>query len=107
MGEQGHAAAGGVKDEFLEQHLWPPFTQMQGLAPIVMERADGALVWDSDGNEYIDAFASLWTVNVGHGRKAVSYTHLRAHETVLDLVCRLLLEKKTHKTREVQQQLTM
>ena len=27
-------------------------------------------------------------------RWAVSYTHLRAHETVLDLVCRLLLEKK-------------
>ena len=26
----------------------------------------------------------------------VSYTHLRAHETVLDLVCRLLLEKKTN-----------
>ena len=25
---------------------------------------------------------------------AVSYSHLRAHETVLDLVCRLLLEKK-------------
>ena len=29
-----------------------------------------------------------------NGRDAVSYTHLRAHETVLDLVCRLLLEKK-------------
>ena len=29
--------------------------------------------------------------------KPVSYTHLRAHETVLDLVCRLLLEKKKHK----------
>ena len=30
----------------------------------------------------------------------VSYTHLRAHETVLDIVCRLLLEKKkqTHHT---------
>ena len=28
------------------------------------------------------------------GSEAVSYTHLRAHETVLDLVCRLLLEKK-------------
>ena len=27
-------------------------------------------------------------------RRPVSYTHLRAHETVLDLVCRLLLEKK-------------
>ena len=30
---------------------------------------------------------------------AVSYTHLRAHETVLDIVCRLMLEntKNTHK----------
>ena len=28
---------------------------------------------------------------------SVSYTHLRAHETVLDIVCRLLLEKKKHK----------
>ena len=26
--------------------------------------------------------------------EAVSYTHLRAHETREDLVCRLLLEKK-------------
>ena len=30
----------------------------------------------------------------------VSYTHLRAHETVLDLVCRLLLEKKKPRTTE-------
>ena len=28
---------------------------------------------------------------------AVSYTHLRAHETVLDIVCRLLLEKQQKK----------
>ena len=43
---------------------------------------------------------------------SVSYTHLRAHETVLDLVCRLLLEKKKNKrsrkkyrhiTRDIQQ----
>ena len=32
--------------------------------------------------------------------EAVSYTHLRAHETVLDLVCRLLLEKKQDKNTE-------
>ena len=31
---------------------------------------------------------------------AVSYTHLRAHETVLDLVCRLLLEKKKKKRKK-------
>jgi len=46
----------------------------------------------------------LWAFNHFMGRKetmshidgtyTVSYTHLRAHETVLDLVCRLLLEKK-------------
>ena len=35
-----------------------------------------------------------------HASKSVSYTHLRAHETVLDLVCRLLLEKKKEKTRQ-------
>ena len=29
-----------------------------------------------------------------HGVNAVSYTHLRAHETLRYLVCRLLLEKK-------------
>ena len=27
-------------------------------------------------------------------KAAVSYTHLRAHETLMNLVCRLLLEKK-------------
>ena len=39
--------------------------------------------------------------DLGHVDAAVgpvSYTHLRAHETVLDLVCRLLLEKKKTRT---------
>ena len=46
----------------------------------------------------------------GHGGdlvvtiRAVSYTHLRAHETVLDLVCRLLLEKKKKKNTAVGKQ---
>ena len=34
-----------------------------------------------------------------HATTPVSYTHLRAHETVLDLVCRLLLEKKRNETK--------
>ena len=37
---------------------------------------------------------SLGEVDYLLGVRAVSYTHLRAHETVLDLVCRLLLENK-------------
>src|SRR5664280_3154397 len=49
----------------------------------------------------VTLFASRDSVTRAHlhavvdkGYEPVSYTHLRAHETVLDLVCRLLLEKK-------------
>ena len=40
-----------------------------------------------DGRLFVDRLRGI-------KRDPVSYTHLRAHETVLDLVCRLLLEKK-------------
>ena len=40
------------------------------------------------------------------GLRSVSYTHLRAHETVLDLVCRLLLEKKTKIKKKTQKKKT-
>ena len=43
--------------------------------------------------EIRDSFAAFCDARPA-GAKSVSYTHLRAHETVLDLVCRLLLEKK-------------
>src|SRR5450756_2110143 len=39
-------------------------------------------------------------VVVHNGIIAVSYTHLRAHETRHDLVCRLLLEKKKKKNKK-------
>ena len=35
------------------------------------------------------------------GKESVPYPHLRAHETVLDIVCRLLLEKKKQHRRTV------
>ena len=38
--------------------------------------------------------------STGDGAQPVSYTHLRAHETVLALVCRLLLETKKHKQKK-------
>ncbi|VTU49728.1 putative glycosyltransferase [Lactobacillus rhamnosus GG] [Lacticaseibacillus rhamnosus] len=37
----------------------------------------------------------------------VSYTHLRAHETEADLVCRLLLEKKKKKKKKKKNQNTI
>ena len=39
------------------------------------------------------------------GTGSVSYTHLRAHETVLDLVCRLLLDKKKKQNTKTQRKL--
>eukprot|EP00657_Telonema_sp_P-1_P001953 TRINITY_DN14747_c0_g1_i1.p1 TRINITY_DN14747_c0_g1~~TRINITY_DN14747_c0_g1_i1.p1 ORF type:complete len:149 (-),score=75.35 TRINITY_DN14747_c0_g1_i1:49-495(-) len=50
----------------------------------------------ASAREYMSQLTESTAIN-GLKRKlpeAVSYTHLRAHETVLDLVCRLLLEKK-------------
>ena len=45
-------------------------------------------------NDVYDNEDQLEGMEIGAKIYAVSYTHLRAHETVLDLVCRLLLEKK-------------
>ncbi len=60
-------------------------------------------IGDSFMMDFENSLLSEWSGAVPQGprRFAVkawaapdSYTHLRAHETVLDLVCRLLLEKK-------------
>jgi putrescine---pyruvate transaminase len=39
---------------------------------ITVVRGDGALVWDADGNEYVDAMASLWYCAIGHGRREMA-----------------------------------
>ena len=42
--------------------------QVREHGPLVIGRGDGVYLWDTDGKQYIDAFAGLWNVNVGHGR---------------------------------------
>ena len=34
-------------------------------------RGKGVYVWDSEGRKYLDGLASLWNVNVGHGRTEI------------------------------------
>jgi adenosylmethionine-8-amino-7-oxononanoate aminotransferase len=49
--------------------LWHPFADM-GVAerePFVITRGEGAWVWDDAGRRYLDATASLWYANLGHG----------------------------------------
>jgi len=52
------------------QSLWHPFTQhsMWPLDdPIVVDRADGMHLYDTDGNRYLDGVSSLWLTVHGHG----------------------------------------
>src|SRR3954447_8395026 len=53
--------------------FWHPFADMTAVRghEFVVERGDGAYAWDVDGNRYLDATASLWRVNVGHGRTEI------------------------------------
>ena len=51
--------------------LWHPFSDMAAVerdGEFVIDRGEGAYVWDADGNRYLDATAGLWFTNIGHGR---------------------------------------
>ena len=52
-------------------HHVHPFTDQKALAGKgvrIITRAEGAYVWDSEGNKILDGMAGLWCVNVGFGR---------------------------------------
>jgi putrescine aminotransferase len=39
---------------------------------VTLVRGEGAAVWDSHGQRYVDALASLWYCQVGHGRREIA-----------------------------------
>ncbi|MDA0224607.1 MAG: aminotransferase class III-fold pyridoxal phosphate-dependent enzyme [Proteobacteria bacterium] len=44
---------------------------MRATPPVIIERGEGAHVFDTEGRRYLDCVASLWNVNVGHNRPEV------------------------------------
>jgi adenosylmethionine-8-amino-7-oxononanoate aminotransferase len=55
--------------------FWHPFADMSAVAgsgATILERGEGAYVWDADGKRYLDATASLWYCNVGWGRTEIA-----------------------------------
>ncbi|MEO8366485.1 MAG: aminotransferase class III-fold pyridoxal phosphate-dependent enzyme, partial [Pseudoxanthomonas sp.] len=53
-------------------HHLHPFNDNAALAlkgTRILTRGEGAYVWDAHGNKLLDAFAGLWCVNIGYGRK--------------------------------------
>ncbi len=52
-------------------HHMHPFThnsELAGKGVRVIARANGVMLTDTDGNDYLDAMAGLWCVNIGYGR---------------------------------------
>src|SRR5215207_7080472 len=54
--------------------FWHPFADMAAVAQneFVVERGEGPWVFDADDKRYLDATASLWYANIGHGRTEVA-----------------------------------
>ena len=66
--------------------VWHAFTQMAEYEPLMIERAEGCVLVDIDGREYIDGVSSLWC-NV-HGHR---------HPTI-DAAIRAQLDRVAHVT---------
>jgi adenosylmethionine-8-amino-7-oxononanoate aminotransferase len=69
--------------------LWNAFANMASLAgrAVTIVRGEGSTVYDEHGRPYLDALASLWYCNIGHGRAeladaaAIQMRQLAAYQT--------------------------
>ncbi len=70
-----------------QKHLWHPYTQHKTTAlPIAIKKGEGALLWDENNKEYIDAIASWWVNPYGHSNTFIAdaiYKQLTTLEHVL------------------------
>ena len=75
------------------EFVWHPFTQMKDYAskdPIVIERAEGSYLIDSEGKKYIDGVSSLWVNIHGHAVPEIDgaikrQLELVSHSTLLGI----------------------
>ncbi|MEO8205337.1 MAG: adenosylmethionine--8-amino-7-oxononanoate transaminase [Chthoniobacterales bacterium] len=64
-------------EEAEKRHLWHPFTQMKAWCaadhhPVILDRGEGAHLWDIEGNKYIDGNSSIWTNCHGHNHPKIN-----------------------------------
>lgn len=68
-------------------HNWHPYTQHKTAPDFpAIVKGEGALLWDENGKEYIDAIASWWVNPYGHSNKVIAeaiYKQLTTLEHVL------------------------
>lgn len=61
--------------ELGKRHLWHPFTPMARWLeedPLIIERAEGVYLFDTEGKRYIDGVSSLWVNVHGHNRPEIN-----------------------------------
>ncbi len=66
-------------------HHLHPFNDNAALAKRgarILTRGEGCYVWDAEGNKLLDAFAGLWCVNLGYGRKELGQAAARQMDTL-------------------------
>jgi len=68
MAKTWNTAELAAKDKKYMLHPVSNLRQLQEYGPLVFTHGEGVYLWDSEGKRYIDSFAGLWNVNVGHGR---------------------------------------
>jgi Adenosylmethionine-8-amino-7-oxononanoate aminotransferase len=80
------AADAATLAEWDRTHVWHAFTQMAEYEPLLIERGEGAALFDTDGNRYLDGSASMWCNVHGH------------HHPRLDRAAHEQLDKVAHTT---------
>ena len=106
MNDVTHLAHGELESLDL-QRLFHPNTNLavhHKSTPLIIDRADGIHMWDTDGNRYIEGMAGLWCTTLGYGDeelaktayqqiKKLSFSHLfagKSHEPIIRLAAKLV-----------------
>ena len=63
-------------------HFWHSFTQMAEYQSVVIDRAEGVWLYDTEGNRYLDGVSSMWCNLFGHQHPRIN----KAIQEQLDLV---------------------
>jgi len=84
-------------------HVLYPTTNLSATEQLIIERADGAFVYDNRGRRYLEAMSGLWCTALGYGNeelieaateqmRALSFSHMfggKSHQVGMDLAEKL------------------
>src|SRR6202521_1515014 len=92
-----------VRDIETLVHPYTNLAAFRDTGPLVIERAKGVHVYDTDGKEYIEGMSGLWCTSLGYGNeelveaaaaqmRKLSFAHLfngRSHDPAIELAEKL------------------